>query len=118
MIDGYLVERSRQNIVLPRVKRTETLLERTRGLLGSTGLAEGEGLLIAPCNSVHTCFMTYPIDIIFLERSGRIVKIVNALKPYRFTISLAAAFVLETAAGQAARNKFGVGDHLDWVKST
>ncbi len=72
---------------------------RLRGLIGSKPLPPGEGLLFENCRAIHTCFMSYPIDAIFLDRSGRVVKRVNSIPPWRFISGGPDAYsVIETAA--------------------
>lgn len=88
---------------LAHVHRCEGSLERMRGLLGRPALAPGEGLLIAPCNSVHTIGMRYPIDVVFLDREGRVIKVRSALRPLRMAMARGARQVIELAAGEASR---------------
>jgi uncharacterized membrane protein (UPF0127 family) len=71
------------------------------GLLALPPLAAGQALLLSPCNSVHTCFMRYRIDVVFIDRVGRVIKLVEALKPWRAAGAIGAAHTLELAAGQA-----------------
>ena len=74
-----------------------------RGLLWRPALAPGQGLLIAPCNSVHTIGMRYAIDVVFLDREGRVLKVCPALKPLRMAMARGARQVIELAAGEASR---------------
>ena len=78
-----------------------TFAERTRGLIGRDSLAPGRGLLIERCNAIHTFFMRFPIDATFLDRQGRVVKVVRNIRPWRFFVwgGWRAVRVLETAAG-------------------
>lgn len=83
------------------------------GLLGRQALEEGEGLLLEPCNSVHTFFMSFPIDLLFLDGSDRVVRIVEALPPWRLTWPVGGARrVLELPAGTVRRSGTTVGDEL------
>ena len=75
---------------------------RTKGLLGRRSLEPGEGLLLRPANSVHTAFMAYAIDVVFLDRAGRIRRIVPHLAPWRAAAFPGAYQTLELAAGEAA----------------
>ena len=88
---------------LAAVRRCEGSLERMRGLLWRPALAPGQGLLIAPCNSVHTIGMRYAIDVVFLDREGRVLKVCPALKPLRMAMARGARQVIELAAGEASR---------------
>lgn len=92
--------------------------DRLIGLMGQRELAAGDGLLIAPCNSIHTFFMRIPIDAVFLDTSGVVVKIVPAMAPWRVSgIYAGARSVLELPAGTAASCRTEAGDalHLEEV---
>ena len=85
------------------MRRAERWLERLRGLLGSPPPAPGHALLLTPCAAVHTAFMRDPIDVVFVDRHGRILKVVDALLPWRATSCLQARHTLELTAGEARR---------------
>ena len=74
-----------------------------RGLLGRDGLAEGEGLLLEPCGSVHTLFMRFPIDVVFLDRELSVVAVRQEVRPWRTAGARGAKVALELATGEAAR---------------
>ena len=80
----------------------ETFLERTKGLIGRSGLERGRGMLILRCNCIHTFFMRFPIDATFLDRQGRVVKTVRNIRPWRPWVwgGWRARSVLETAAAE------------------
>jgi len=88
---------------LDTVWRTETFMERNRGLLGRAPLETSEGMLITPCNAVHSLGMRYAIDLAYLDRRGRIRRLVRHLRPWRASLCLAAASVLEMPAGTVDR---------------
>ncbi len=85
------------------IRRADTFLARLTGLLLSPPPAPGEALLITPCAAVHTAFMRYPIDVVFLDRAGVIRKSVAHLSPWRIALCRGAHQVLELAAGEAER---------------
>lgn len=86
------------------IERANSIWRRTVGLMGRRGLPEATGLLIEPCGSVHTSFMRFPIDVVYLDRDGRVVKVVPALKPWRMSFGgRRAKSTLELAAGEADR---------------
>lgn len=90
-----------------------SLGERLRGLLFHREIAEGEGLWIRPCNSVHSFFLPYPIDVLFLDEAHFVVACVAPLSPWRATrIHLRARSVLELPAGTVGRARTEVGDRL------
>lgn len=84
----------------------ETLSARLRGLIGRRGLPPGRGLLIPRCNAIHTLFMRFAIDATFLDRQGRVVKVVRNIRPGRLWVwgGWRAACVLETAANAWRRD--------------
>jgi uncharacterized protein len=88
-------------------------LGRMRGLLGRSGLPAGEGLLLTPAPGIHTAFMRFPIDALFLDRNLRVVDIVERLRPWRVASERRARAVLELAAGECARRGIQVGDRLE-----
>ena len=85
---------------------------RRRGLLGRTSLADGSVLIIAPCNAIHTFFMKFAIDVVFVDRQGRVVKIHHRLKPWRIGVALGAFAALEFAAGAVGPSGMAKGDRL------
>ena len=99
-----LLNRTRGAVLALRVERAERVLDRLRGLLGRASLEEGEALAIAPCASIHTFFMKFPIDAVFLDRRGRVVRAVPDLTPWRATrFHLRADLAVELPAGTLAR---------------
>jgi uncharacterized membrane protein (UPF0127 family) len=91
----------------------DRLLPRLRGLMGRSGLPAGEGILLRPAPSIHTAFMRFPIDVLFLDRSLRVLAVVERLGPWRVASQRSARAVLELAAGEAARRGVLVGDLLE-----
>jgi uncharacterized membrane protein (UPF0127 family) len=83
---------------------------RRKGLLGRDRLADTTGIVIAPTNAVHTFFMRFPIDNVFVTRAGRVLKVRNAVPARRIAIALRAFAVVELAAGCAARQGLCAGD--------
>jgi uncharacterized protein len=93
----------------------ETMFTRLRGLLGRKGLAEGEGLLLRPASSIHTAFMRFTIDAVFIDRENRIVKVAAELRPWRMAACRGSRAVLELPAGEAARRGIRPGVSLTQV---
>jgi uncharacterized protein len=98
--------------VATSVEVAATRRDRRRGLLGRDVLDPAEGLVLAPCAAIHTAFMRFPIDVVFLDRNGRAVRIVHRLKPWRIALSVKAHTVVELAAGALERHPIEVGDRL------
>ncbi len=87
-------------------------LPRMRGLLGRRDLHADEGLLLRPAGSIHTHFMRFAIDVVFLDREGRVVDVRSAVRPWRAARKRGAKAVLELRAGEARRRGIEVGDVL------
>lgn len=103
-----------RGVELARAWLAASRAERRRGLLGTTSLAQGEGLLLQPCRSVHTVGMAYPIDVLFTGSDGRVVKAISDLRPGRLTWPvLSSRSALELPAGTIFRSGTQVGDQLE-----
>jgi uncharacterized protein len=95
----------------------QTSQERRTGLLKHESLGQGEGLYIAPCEAVHTFFMKFAIDVLYLDRNRKVLKIRRALGPWRVSGCLRAHGVLEVPAGTAAATGTLPGDQLAFEDS-
>ncbi|HEY0840385.1 MAG TPA: DUF192 domain-containing protein [Vulgatibacter sp.] len=112
-MDPYEIVTSRGAVLATRARLASSLRERLRGLLGTPALLAGEALHIEPCNSIHTFFMAYPIDVLFLDREGLVVRAIHSLRPWRATLPcLRARSVLELPAGTLLATGAGEGDRL------
>ncbi len=104
---------SRERVVCERGMVASRALPRMRGLLGRSHLPAGEGLLLEPAPAIHTAFMRFPIDVVFLDAYMRVIKVVDSLPPWRSAAARSARAVLELAAGQAGYRGVLPGDRLD-----
>lgn len=91
-------------------------LQRARGLLFRAPLAANQALLIPRCASVHTFGMAYPIDVVFLDALGRVLRVVPKLAPCRLAMQFGAVAVLELAPGSASAFGFVVGAQASALK--
>jgi uncharacterized membrane protein (UPF0127 family) len=89
--------------LIPDLRVADSFLARTRGLLGRKRLERGEGLLIRGTSSIHTHFMRFAIDVVFLHRDGRVLKLSRELRPWRFAGCRGASDVVELPAGTCDR---------------
>lgn len=95
---------------------TERFFERLKGLMFRDTIKEGEGLFIERCNSIHTFFMKFPIDVIFISSDGRVVDMVEGMPPFRVSkIFFDACAVVELPAGTIRRSGTSKGDLIDIV---
>jgi uncharacterized membrane protein (UPF0127 family) len=75
---------------------------RLAGLLARPALHKGEAFVLAPCRGVHTCFMPYAIDVVFVDRDGLVLKVVPEMLPWRAAACRDAYAAVELRAGQAS----------------
>jgi uncharacterized membrane protein (UPF0127 family) len=94
------------------VELATTRRTRRRGLLGRNSLDRSAALVLEPCAAVHTAFMRFSIDLVFVDREGCAVKLVEDLPPWRIALSTGAHAVIEMAAGSLRRLDLSIGDRL------
>ena len=98
-------------VIVPELETAFFWWQRMRGLLGRASLAPGRGLYLAPAPLIHTCFMRFTLDLIFLSRELRVVRVVRGVRPFRFAAGGAGAWgVVEVAAGWLPADEPRVGD--------
>ena len=108
-----IIDETRGTVVAQDVRLAEGVWSRFWGLMGRKALPNDAGLLLKPSSSIHTAFMRFPIDIVFLDRSLRVVKVVPELKPFRVSVAFGGAYsALELNAGAAAQAGVETGDQL------
>ena len=95
-----------------RARVATSFVRRFRGLMGVAQLAPGTGLLLPRTRSVHTHFMRFPIDVVFLDQALRIISVVPKLPPWRLARAKGSSSVLELAAGECERLRLAEGDVL------
>ena len=99
-----------------RAEIADTSAKRRTGLLKHTGLAPGQGLWIVPCEGVHTFAMKFTIDVVFLNRKYKIIKIRPNMVKRRIALSLLAHSVLELPAGTLEETGTQRGDQLEFER--
>jgi len=104
-------------VTLSHVERTETIAERTKGLLGRAELKNNEALWITPCNSVHTMGMKYQLDILYIDRNHLVKKIVQHLPPRRMSWCMGAQSTIELKSGTVKESGIRIGNRVKWVGS-
>ena len=96
------VNSATEQVIATRVRIAQNFKDRSVGLLNRASLDSDEGLLIKPCNSIHTFFMKFSIDVVFMTKSGFIVKIVSNIRPWRMAGAIVTGFMaLELPAGKS-----------------
>jgi len=104
---------TRRTVLATRLEKAHTAATRKKGLLGREGLASGEGLWIAPCESVHTFFMHFPIDLVYLDRKLKVRKVRHSVGAWRVSACFSAKSVLELPAGTARETRTERGDAME-----
>ena len=111
-----LINQTKKTCLAEEVAVADTVWLRMRGLLGKKELKKGQTLVLNPCNSVHTFFMRFPIDVVFVSTQNRVVKTISSLKPFRHTgIYFRARFTVELPAGTIQETLTREGDTLSFL---
>ena len=111
------LNRSRQATLATECEAADSGWERMRGLLGRSkeDFPPGKGLLLVPANSIHTIGMSFPIDVAYLDRAGRVIHLYHRLPPLRVAaIKFKSHSILELPAGTLAKTRTEVGDILEF----
>ena len=96
-----------------KVVKAADYASRSRGLLGRTSMGAEEGLWIVPCPMIHTLFMKFPIDVLFLNRDLKVVRVLEGLRPWRLSPWVLRAHSVLELAGGALMGSVVVGDQLE-----
>ncbi len=104
---------TRNTLIAENLEIAGTSARRSKGLLGRNSLAPGGGLWIAPCESVHTFGMRFPIDLVYLDRSFEVKKVKHSVGPWRMSMCLSAHSILELPTGVIQSSRTQPGDILD-----
>lgn len=104
---------TRQTVLATSLEVADSSAKRSKGLLGRKGLPPGGGLWIVPCESVHTFWMQFAIDLVYLDRNYRVKKVRSAVAPWRMSACLSAYSVIELPAGTIGESQTATGDKLE-----
>ena len=97
-----------------QIEVADSFCTRLRGLMGRKSLPDGQGLLIAPCSSIHMCFMRFAIDAVYINRDYEILKVVSGLRPWLGVSWCPIAWaVIELKNGEAIKYGLAVGERLN-----
>jgi uncharacterized membrane protein (UPF0127 family) len=108
-----IIKNERGELICENAKIADTIASRILGLMFTKDIESNEGLMISPCNSIHTFFMNFSLDVIFLDRDFKVVKVVYDMKPWRISwIYFKARHVLEMKAGNL-KAKISAGEKLE-----
>jgi hypothetical protein len=107
------VAREGGGVVCEKCVIATSMWARMKGLLGRRDLPADEGVLLRPAGSIHTAFMRFPIDVVFLDRDLRVLRVADSIPPWRAAMARRSRAVLELRAGEATRRGVSVGDVLE-----
>ena len=113
------LNRSRQTVLSTECEAADSGWERMRGLLGRSKkqFPAGKGLWLVPANSIHTIGMSFPIDVAYLDKTGRVIRLYHSLPPFRVAaIKFKTHSILELPTGTLARTRTEVGDIFEFRK--
>jgi uncharacterized protein len=113
-----LVNQRTDEALADRIELAVTRNDRRKGLLGRDVFETSSALIIAPCFSIHTMFMRFDIDAVFVDDDGRAVKVVQGMGPWRIAVQPFAHAVVELPAGSLRERPVDVGDRLYLVNSS
>ncbi|RQD76267.1 MAG: DUF192 domain-containing protein [Candidatus Syntrophonatronum acetioxidans] len=108
---------TKDRVLLQEVEIADSFLLRLKGLLGRKGVSPGKGIIIKPCNAVHTLGMSFPIDVVFVDKEDHICRLIEGMLPNRFSpVVKEALYVVEGPAGFGGQAGAQEGDKLKWVE--
>ena len=109
---SVLLNERTQQVIANQVELALSRKTRRAGLLGRARIDAAAAMILAPCFTIHTAFMRFPIDVLFVDRSGRALRVVHRLRPWRAVMSARAFAAIELAAGAARAHGIEVGDRI------
>lgn len=108
-----IINKTKNTILAEDVIIADTLFKRIIGLLGKKGLKQDQALILRPCNSIHTFFMQFPIDVIFVDSDNKIVKAISNMRPFRISgIYFKACSAIELPAQTIEKTSTQRNDYL------
>ncbi|MBP7835981.1 MAG: DUF192 domain-containing protein [Candidatus Omnitrophica bacterium] len=108
-----IINQTRNTILAQDTFVADTFLKRICGLLGKKELSPGQALILNPGNSIHTCFMRFSIDVLFIDKNNRILHSIADLRPFRFSpLFFKSRRVIELPAGTIRSTSTNTGDKL------
>ncbi len=114
-VPNLTLRREDGRVVAESVTVADSTMRRLRGLLGKGDLPSGQGILLRPAWSIHTAFMRFPIDVVFLDADQVVIKIVPRLAPFKTASCRGAREVIELRAGECDRRGLSLGDRVAWA---
>ena len=110
-----ITNRTRNTILGSRVDLASSFWSRLKGFIGRQEPKPGEGILFLRCDGIHTYWMSFDLDVLFLDEKGRVLDLLRAIQPWKRTRRVSGArYVLEVPVGTIDASGTTVGDELSW----
>jgi hypothetical protein len=110
-----LINQTKGTVLAENFFLADSILKRIKGLLGKASFNKGQALIIKPCNSIHTFFMRFPIDVLFMDKNNKVIQAIPGIKPFKLTsIYFQADHVIELPSGTIKDSLTSVGDKLSY----
>ena len=112
-----IINKTKEAVILKRAKIAESFLSRLLGLMFKKNISVEEGMIFYYTSSIHTCFMRFPIEVVFLNRDMEAIKVYHKLKPFRLAGTLKCYCIIEMLSCKIHEKAVDVGDVLEIVKN-
>ncbi|MFH1715004.1 MAG: DUF192 domain-containing protein [Elusimicrobiota bacterium] len=110
-----IINLTKNNIVIKNIIFADSFYKKMKGLLGRKSLPQDTGMLFTGAKQIHCFFMGFTIDVVFLDKRKKVIKIYHNLKPWRVTsYILRAKYVFELPEGTARNADLSEGDKMSW----
>ena len=109
-----IINATKGTVVAQQAGLATSLGQRIKGLLGRNSLSANEALILRPCASIHTFFMRFPIDVLFLDKNMQVTRLIQNLPPYRLSPTVwGSQMVVELPTGKISQTDTQIGDKLE-----
>ncbi|UCG35546.1 MAG: DUF192 domain-containing protein [Candidatus Omnitrophota bacterium] len=113
-----IINKTKERGIVLRAYAAESFLKRLFGLMFKKSMDPQEALIFGYAILIHTCFMRFPIDVVFIDKNKRILKVYEGLKPWRVAACIRSCLTLELAPGTVSRASIQVGDTLEFIPTS
>lgn len=114
----YRLETAAGTVVAEHVEVADGIMSRFMGLMFRPSLPDGHGLALRPCNSIHMFFMRFPLDVLFVDGDGKVLRVLDSIKPWRAsTLVRGSKGAIELPAGTARRAGVSPGTVVRMVEA-
>lgn len=111
-----LVNSTNGALLADHIEVATSFKKRLKGLIGRPGFNHGEAFILLPCNSIHTCFMNFSIDVLFVDKEAVVLQALENMRPFRFSPVISRSYmVVELPAGRLATTGTEAGQRLQLI---